>query len=141
MALSPKTKTFTFLLFSLLVIESCTLTTTKQKMPVFSESGDSLRTELNQLVVCEDLNVDGKQVTTDGKTSSVLEIDVVNGRGIPANEDQMAALGKRIAVKIKEALQDKNEYNTYKVLFVAVRENGSVTQRKWRGKIFQSDDL
>ncbi len=141
MALSTKTKTFSFLLFSLLIIESCTLTTTKQKAPVFSESDDSLQSELNQLVTCQNLNVDGKEITTEGKTSSVLEIDVVNGRGIPAKEDQMAALGKRIAAKIKEALQDKNEYNAYKVLFVAVRENGSVTQRKWRGKIFQSNEL
>jgi hypothetical protein len=141
MALSPKTKTFSFLLFSLLIFGSCTLTTTKQKDPLFSESPDSLRSELNQLVVCQNFNVDGKEIMTERKTSSVLEIDVVNGRGIPPNEDQMAALGKRIAAKIKEALQDKNEYNAYKVLFVAVRENGSVTQRKWRGKIFQSNDL
>lgn len=141
MALSPKTKTFSILLFSLLIIESCTLTTTKTKSAILNEPSDSLQTALKQIVSCENFNVDGKEITTDGKTNSVLEIDIVNGHGIPADENQMNALGKRVAVTVKDALQDKNEYNVFKVLFVTIEENGGVTKKTWTGKIFKSGEL
>ncbi len=53
----------------------------------------------------------------------------------------MNALAKRIALVNKEALQDKREYQTYKVLFITKTENAGVTGRAWNGKIFKSDEL
>ena len=53
----------------------------------------------------------------------------------------MIDLGKQIAIEIKQSLQDKNEYNTYKVLFITKKENDGVTQRTWKGKIFKSEEL
>ena len=41
----------------------------------------------------------------------------------------MNALAKRIALVNKEALQDKREYQTYKVLFITKTENAGVTGR------------
>ena len=61
--------------------------------------------------------------------SSDLEIDIINGQNISADENQMIDLGKQIAKEIKQSLQDKNEYGTYKVLFITKKENDGVTQR------------
>ena len=70
-----------------------------------------------------------------------MEIDIINGQNISADENQMIDLGKQIAKEIKQSLQDKNEYGTYKVLFITKKENDGVTQRTWKGKIFKSEEL
>lgn len=124
-----------------LLIVSCTTTTTKTKNPVFSKPPNSLQADLNKLVSCEGINLDGKEINTDGKINTELEIDITNGQNIPSDENQMNDLGRRIAVEIKEALQDKAEYQTYKVLFITKTESAGVTSRTWKGKFFKSEEL
>ena len=86
-------------------------------------------------------DLDGKEITSNEKVSSELEIDITNGQNIPTDEKQMNDLGKQIAVVVKQALQDKSEYNTYNVLFVTKKEDAGVTQRTWKGKVFKSEEL
>jgi uncharacterized protein involved in exopolysaccharide biosynthesis len=134
-------KSLGLITFTTLFFIGCTTTATKTKNPVFSISTDSLQVDLNKLVSCQGINLDGKEITTNGKATTELEIDITNGQNIPADEDQMNALGKQIAAKIKEALQDKAEYQTYKVLFITKTENSGVTSRTWKGKVFKSEEL
>jgi len=129
------------LVTAITLIVSCTTTTTKTKNPVFSKPTNSLQVDLNKLVSCEGINLDGKEINTDGKINTELEIDITNGQNIPTDENQMNDLGKRIAVEIKEALQDKAEYQTYKVLFITKTESAGVTSRTWKGKIFKAEEL
>ena len=125
----------------ILLTTSCTTTTTKTKNPSFSGTTDSLQVDLNKLVSCEHINLDGKEISSNGKTTSELEIDIINGQGIPSDENQMDDLGKQIVLVIKNALQDKNQYDTYTVLFVVRKESGGVTRRTWKGKVFKSQEL
>jgi len=141
MTFSKMTKLVSLVLLMTLIIVSCTLTTTKTKAPLFSKSTDSLQADLNKIVSCEGINIDGEEITTNGKVSSELEIDITNGHNIPADENQMDDLGKQIAVIVKQSLKDKGEYNTYKVLFVIKKEDGSVTETTSKGKIFKSEEL
>lgn len=129
------------LVTAITLIVSCTTTTTKTKNPVFSKPTNSLQVDLNKLVSCEGINLDGKEINTDGKINTELEIDITNGQNIPTDENQMNDLGKHIAVEIKEALQDKAEYQTYKVLFITKTESAGVTSRTWKGKIFKAEEL
>lgn len=135
------TKSQSLIILLILLITACTTTITKTKDPVFNSSTDSLGVSLAKLVVCEDINLDGKEITVNGKINSALEIDVINGRGIPKDEDQMMALGKKIATTIKDALKDKAEYQTYKVLFVTKTVSSGITQRTWTGKEFKTEEL
>jgi len=139
--LTKMTKALSFVTLATLIVVGCTTTTTKTKNSVFSKSTDSLQVDLNKLVSCQGINLDGKEITTNGKITTELEIDITNGQNIPADENQMNALGKQIATGIKEALQDKTEYQTYKVLFIAKTESAGVTSRTWKGKIFKSEEL
>jgi hypothetical protein len=141
MTLKKMTKVLGLITVVTLLIIGCTTTTTKTKNPVFSKATDSLQVDLNKLVACETINLDGKEINTDGKITMELEIDIVNGHNIPTDENQMNDLGKQIAVKFKEALQDKTEYQTYKVLFITKTESAGVTSRTWKGKIFKSEEL
>src|ERR1051326_7082401 len=95
--------------FIITFIGGCTMTTTKTKPPVFGIPTEQLQKDLNQLVSCEDVNLDGKEVKTNGKIDSELEIDIVNGQNIPADDDQMISLGKSIASELKKSLKDQNQ--------------------------------
>ncbi|HET7117022.1 MAG TPA: hypothetical protein VFI29_11055 [Hanamia sp.] len=130
---------FTFI--ATLVFISCTITSTKEKKPIFSKTDDSLQESLTKIVKSENINLDGAEISTNGKVTSELEIDIINGMNIPVNVNEMNDLGKKIAVIIKDALKDKNEYNTYKVLFVTKKINGSVEESTSEGKIFSSREL
>lgn len=125
----------------LLVFLACTSTITKTKSPVFASPIDSLQARLNGLIACEHINLLGKEVTTNGKPSTQLEIDILNGKDIPEDDDRMKILAHSLAFKVKEALKDKNEYDNYTVLFVKVESSSSVTKRSWKGNTFKSAEL
>jgi hypothetical protein len=86
-------------------------------------------------------NFNGKEVTTNKKATSELEISVTNCESVPKEDEKMVALAKIIAKEIKQSLKDSNEYDTYKVLFVTKTESGSVTKRNWVGQLFNSSEL
>lgn len=123
-----------------LLTAACTFTVNREKPPVLAEPTDSLQAGLNQLVVCEHFNLDGKEATTNGKKKSQLVIDVINGKNIP-NGDSMTALAKAIGLEVKKALKDTGEYDRYNVRFVAVKVDGSLTTRNWISKEFTSAEL
>lgn len=141
MTFSKMTKLTSLILLMAFIIVSCTMTTTKTKTPLFNKSTDSLQVDLNKLVSCNGINIDGKEITINGKVSSELEIDINNGQNIPSDENQKKNIEKQIAVIVKQALQDKSEYNTYKILFVTKKGNGAVTQTTSEGRIFKSEEL
>lgn len=85
--------------------------------------------------------MDGKEISTNGKTNAELEIDIVNGRDIPTGESEMTSLAKTIASDLKNSLKDRAEYNTYKVLFVTRYRDGGVTRKNWKGQVFKSGEL
>ena len=124
-----------------LLLISCTTTITKTKSPKFTETNDSLAVTLDKLIRCQHVNVNGEEVTTNGKTRSVLEIDIVNGKQAPEDTAAIKALGKSIGSAVKKALADKNEYDVFKVLFVKQEEKAGVTTRSWQGSEYKSVDL
>ncbi len=129
------------IIFSAAFSASCTMTTTTTKSRVFRITTEQLQKDLKQLVSCEDVNLNGKEISTNGKTKSELEIDIINSRDIPVDDDQMIFLGKLIASDLKKSLKDQNQYDSYKVLFVKKQTDGGVTQRSWKGKVFNADEL
>jgi hypothetical protein len=129
------------LLLSVSLFAGCKMTTTRIKNPVFSVDTNILQGELAKLISCENINVAGKEINTNGKINSQLEIDITNGQNIPIDKEQMIALGKSIAKVFKNDLKDQKEYNTYQVLFITKQVNGNVTQKDWKGKIFKLEEL
>lgn len=139
---NTKNRLLYLLLFILITwISSCTSTITSSKAPVFRLDDTTMQKDIAKLISCENINVYGTEINTNGKISSDLEISIVNGKSVPADQDQMIALAKTIAMYIKKALKDKNEYTEYKVLFVVQRDNNGVTTRNWTGKVFKTEEL
>jgi hypothetical protein len=131
----------TLLVSAIAVLTACTTTIRRPKDPIFTKSTDSMKVELGTLFSCENLRVGGGEITTNGATSSELEIDVINGTRFPEAGDQQNALAKAIASYIKRALKDNTEYDTYKVLFVTETTQSGASVRKWKGQVFKSKEL
>jgi len=129
-----------FLLTSILFI-GCNYTVTKTKHAVFSVDESIVQTNLNKLVTCENINLAGKEVTSNSKTTSELEVDIMNGQNIPADTEQMNTLAKSIAVELKKSLKDPNEYDKINVLFVRKWYDGAATRKEWKGHEFKSAEL
>jgi hypothetical protein len=128
-------------IFYTTTLSSCTTTITKSKSPLFAVQTDTLTLGLNKMVTCENINLDGREITTNGKPASELEVDIMNGKNIPADNDQMRVLAKRIADYLKRALRDPREYDSYKVLFVTKTMTNGVTTRSWVGVAFKLNEL
>jgi hypothetical protein len=120
---------------------SCTTTVTRIKNPVFNSRINDLQINLAHLVIFEHLNLSGKEILSNGSTSSELEISVINGRNIPNEPDKLKALGKAIGSEIKSVLADKFEYGKYDVLFVTQEITDGRVTRSWKGLIFKSKEL
>ena len=129
-----------FLVFFALLV-GCTTTIKKRKDPVFNVSTDSLNAGLVNLVTCEHITLDGEDINTNGKDSSELEIDLINARNIPKSDDSLRAFGRPIALLMKNALKDRNEYDRLSVYFVQTDTSAVVVKRNWKGFIFPSTDL
>ncbi len=128
-------------LLLMVLLISCTTTITRTKQPVFSVSTDSLDVDLSRIVSCENINVGGKDIVTNGRDSTVLEIDIINGKSIPGYDSGMIPLARDIASKVKGALQDKDQYRSYAVIFLKRETTGAVTKSSWTGKVFSSDEI
>jgi hypothetical protein len=122
-------------------LSGCTFTTTQPKEPVFTTGKDSILKQLNNTVRCENFNVYGSAIVSNGNKSSQLEIDVINGKNIPGNDTTMIRVAKQLALLVKQYLKDKNEYDTYKVLFIKQSFEHGITKRSWRGQSFTNKDL
>jgi hypothetical protein len=120
---------------------ACTTTITKTKNPEFGIPIDSLAGQINGLVTSQHVNLDGKEITTNGMDSSVLEVDILNGKDIPQNDERLKTLGRSIAIDIHNALKDKNEYKAFMVLFVKVDSSAGLTKRSWKGCTFSAGQL
>ena len=120
---------------------SCTTTVTKSKDPAFSKENKTIQEDLKKIVTCQHINLTGKEVTSEGKTTSEIEISIINGKNIPNDNTQLRSLGKAIASDIKKSLKDQNEYSKYRVLFVTVVKDGALTKKDWKSDEFASDEL
>ena len=129
------------ILLSSFFITSCTFTTTRTKTPEFKMSVDSIGSKVNSLVTCEHITLNGAEKTTNGKTSAEMEIDIINGKNIPSDDDRLKTLGKLIVSRLRTELKNPNEYNTFKVLFVALQKKGDMTTRNYKGWVYKSEEL
>jgi hypothetical protein len=131
----------TFVCALLTLLAACTFTTKRIKNPRFTSSADSLSLPISQYVSCEHINLDGKEVTSNGKTTSEMEIDIINGKNVPTDTARMRSLGRSIASIVRSGLQDVDEYDQYKVLFMKVESTGIETKRTWTGMSYRADEL
>jgi len=123
----------------IMLLTGCTFTTTKIKDPVINDM-NQLQKELVSLVIAENINLAGKEITKNNRATSELEISITNGQNIPKSDDERYFLGKLIAKMVKTHLRDSSQFDFYKVLFVSKGEDG-VTKHNWTDYKFNAQEL
>jgi hypothetical protein len=97
--------------------------------------------KLSRVVRFEHINLSGKEITSQSKTNSELEIDVINPANTPVDESGTIVICKELASVIKQTLLDKHEFDDYLVLLVNQKTNGNEVTGDWKGHKFKSEDL
>jgi len=115
-------------------------TTTRVKTPVINNM-NQLRIELADLITAENINLNGKEITTNGKSVSELEVKVVNGRGLPSTDELRKALGRLLAKHVKLHLKDTSQFNNYKTTFASQQTKSGVTKSNWISYTYSSWEL
>jgi hypothetical protein len=110
------------------------------KDPIFIDSG-KVEKELTSMVRAEHINLSGKEITSNGKTSTELEVAITNGTNVPKGDNERKSFEKSIAASVKNNLKDLNAYEKYTVLFVTKETSGAVTKRNWVGDVFSVKEL
>ena len=109
------TKGLYFLAISFLLF-SCTTYRTEPKAPAFTKDTAAITSELQDMVACEKITINGIQTTTNNNAvTSQLIISFVNAKN---DNKKLNETGKTIAAQLKQYLQDPNEFDSYKVAFV-----------------------
>jgi hypothetical protein len=133
-------QTCSVLLISLLLF-CCTVTTTKKKPPVFSKSDDSISRDVNSIILTQEIDVHGKEITSNGKVSSELTVNLINPKNLPSDSSERNRIAEEVAAILKLSLKDPNSFDSYKVLFVHRVIEGSVTKDNYTGQIYKSETL
>jgi cell division protein ZapA (FtsZ GTPase activity inhibitor) len=120
---------------------SCTYTTKKVKNPEFKIALAEVASNLKTLVSFEHVNINGTEISTNGKISSKLAVQILNGVNIPTDNVELKAFLRPIAHQFKQELKNQNDFNTFEIVFVTKSVDGAMARTDSRGAIFKAEEL
>lgn len=98
---------------------------------------DSLKATYN----FDNIELQGKKRSGSGGESAEVSVVFFNGKGIPAEETQMAAAAKSLATKIKNILKNPKEFDSYTITFDTRVVDGSTTTNNYVKHTFKKSEL
>ena len=105
---------YSVMVVHLFYLVSCTYTTSYEKKPLFSSDLNVVSDQITRIAPVKNITLHGLENKRNGKIeTSVLSINVL----IDEHNNGTEIMGKQIASIIKNALKDKEEYTSYKVIF------------------------
>ena|SRR5450432_2147645 len=119
----------------------CTYNKITSKDPDFKIESKLIQPNLEKIISFEHVTLTGTETNSNGKISSKLVIQTINGINIPSDDSEMKQLGKSIATQFKQELKDPNEYNSYHILFIRKVTTGVVSSDKSTELIYNSVEL
>lgn len=126
------------ILFSLI---ACQFTTTNFKNPTFSRDAKSITKDISSVILTQSINVNGEEITTNGKSKSVLTVSLINPQNMPNDTAVENRILGRVASIIKYALKDTSEYLYYNVYFVNRVTKDHITNTTSTGNSFKSEEI
>lgn len=133
-----------FLLFAfsaIIFFPGCKFTTTDAFVPELKTNDKTLQQELGVFLVWEHINYNGYEKTANGASSKELVVEVINGRNIPEDSDELETIAKRIANVFKSNLKSPSVFKTWSVSFVEKQEDAFTSSSQSRSLSFTPDEL
>ena len=119
----------------------CTFTTTIKKNPAFTIRSDSIARDLKSIILTEEINVNGIESKTNGKSKSELTIELINPKLLPIDTSNLYETGEQVATLVKHLLKDPGQYDYFKVLFIQRKTNEGITKSNYTEQTYKSNDL
>lgn len=107
-----------YLVLGLLVLTclaGCSLPEIKQ--PRFKGETATLFNEIQALHPFEEVQIQSSLTSTNGRNEQYLTILLLSGKELPAQPERLADLGKIIAGKVKNSLENTGDFAAYRVVF------------------------
>ena len=119
----------------------CGCNYTKTYTPEFNGKQAAVLDSINSKYSFEDVAIIGKKTSGSGGDHNVLTIRFVNGRNLPADDDQLVALAKQLAKLVKSTLKNPKEIESYTVFFDTKTVDGNTTTTKYSGHEFKPGEI
>ena len=112
--------TIIILFIAILMDSGCTITTTttKEKSPEFEVGIAEIESSLKTLIDFQSTNIAGFEKRTNNVITTGIQIKIINGINLPTEENEIKNLAKKIAIQVKKAVKNQNEFMSYEVSFV-----------------------
>jgi hypothetical protein len=107
-----------YLVLGLIVLgclAGCSLPEIKQ--PRFKGETTTLFNDIQALHPFEEVQIQSSFTSTNGHTEQYLTILLVSGKELPGQPERLAGLGKIIAGKVKNSLENTAAFASYRVVF------------------------
>jgi hypothetical protein len=101
----------------------------------------SISKDINSIIFAPESNVNGKQSSSNGRTTTELSFNHINPHDLPTDTAEQYILGQYIATLLKHALKDPNSFTEYKILFTRKVNDGSTTKSNYTAYSYKSSAL
>jgi hypothetical protein len=123
----------------LFVLKGCSLPEVKQAK--FQKDTNEVINELKSLKNFEDAGIRWSANSFDNKTTNILIVQLLNGKGLTDNETELHNLGKEAMKIVNESIENELDYDEFQVVFIQKASAGLVSTSFTRSFEYSLEEL
>lgn len=124
---------------AVLMCQRCSLPEVKEAK--FQKDTKEVINELKSLKDFEDAGIKWSARSFDNKTTNILIVELLNGKGLSDNQDQLRDLGKKALQVVNNAIENEKDYDKFQVVFIQKASTGLLTTSFTRPFEYSLDEL
>lgn len=110
---------------SLLLFQSCSMPEVKPAK--FQKDTKEVINDLKSLKDFEDATIKWSATSFDNKTTNVLIVQLLNGKGLSDNPAELRDLGKEALQVLNRSIENEKDYDRFQVVFIQKASTGLLT--------------
>lgn len=93
----------------------------------FQKDTKEVINELKSLKDFEDAGIKWSARSFDNKTTNILIVELLNGKGLSDNQNELRDLGKKALQVVNNAIENEKDYDKFQVVFIQKASTGPLT--------------
>lgn len=124
---------------ALFVSQGCSLPEVKEAK--FQKDTNEVIEELKSLSDFEDAGIRWSASSFDDKTTNILIVQLLNGKGLSDNEEELRDLGREAMRIVNGSIENETDYDKFQVVFVRQDSAGPATKSVTKPFEYSLDEL
>lgn len=120
-----KKNTILSLIFGAFLMVSCSIPNAIE--PKFEKNNQEVLKELQSIGNFEKVAVNGSAFSHGSENTDFLVIQLINGKDINGEKDQMQQIGKQAMKFVINSIKNENDYDKFQVVFIQQAKKGLIT--------------